>query len=319
MVFDGTVPTPEGLLHDSAGSRPGGSAPPPGGFTTRSTLEVAGRTWTLVFATGPAFGHVLEGSLIPFVFLGGLLTTLALTAVLWLEVRARDAAERVAAELREAEREREDLLARERKAHAEAQAANRAKDEFLATLSHELRTPLNAVLGWTRMLRAGQLDPGRQAHALEVIERNARAQAGLIEDLLDVSRIIAGKMRLDLRPVDFAEAVRAALDGMRPPAEAKKINIVATFSGAGRVMGDADRIHQIVANLLSNAIKFTPAGGRVDVTIDRTGASAVLAVSDTGIGIGPDFLPHIFDRFRQADGTSTRAHGGMGLGLSIVR
>lgn len=318
MVVDGEPPAAEGLLYDSLPVAPG-TATPAARFTARSGLDVAGRAWTLVFTAGHGFGQGLERSLLAFVLLAGLLTTAALTAVLWLQVRARDAAERVAADLRRAQREREELLLREQAARAEAQAANRAKDEFLATLSHELRTPLNAVLGWTRLLRSGQFDAGRQAHALEVIERNARSQAELIEDLLDVSRIIAGKLRLDLRPVDLPAAVRGSVEGMRPLAEAKQVSLAATSEGSGRVVGDPDRLHQIVANLLSNAIKFTPSGGRVDVSVTCDRSSAVLTVRDTGIGIRAAFLPHIFERFRQADGTSTRAHGGMGLGLSIVR
>jgi CheY-like chemotaxis protein len=186
-------------------------------------------------------------------------------------------------------------------------------------LSHELRTPLNAILGWTRMLRSGQLDVERHAHALEVIERNARSQAGLMEDLLDISRIIAGKLRLELRPVELGAAVHATLDEMKPAAEAKHVEIHERIAATGRVLGDANRIRQIVTNLLSNAVKFTPAAGRIDVGLDREGTTIVLTVRDTGIGISPVFLPHVFDRFRQADGTSTRAHGGMGLGLAIVR
>lgn len=319
MVFDGDTPKPDALLHDSAHGRSPDAGRPPPRFVTSRTLAVLGRTWTLVCAAGPAFSGGVERALIPFVLLGGLLTALSLFAVTWLEVRARNDAERVAAELRQTEREREGLLARAREAHAQAETANRAKDEFLAMLSHELRTPLNAILGWAGLLKSGRLDAERQARALEVIERNARAQASLIEDLLDISRIIAGKIRLDLGPVELAAAVHAALDGIRPVAEAKHVEIRDRLDATGRVMGDADRIRQVVTNLLSNALKFTPAGGHIEVGLGRAGSTMVLTVRDTGVGIGPEFLPHIFDRFRQADSTLTRVHGGMGLGLAIAR
>ena len=319
LVFDGTEPAPDALLHDSTHGRPAGTPRPAPRDVTRTAMDVVGRTWTLVFSSVPTSGAGVGQTLVPFVLAGGLLTSLALFAVTWLEIRARNDAERVAAELRHTEREREALLAREREARTEAQAANVAKDEFLATLSHELRTPLNAILGWTRMLRSGQLNADRETHALEVIERNARSQAGLIEDLLDVSRIIAGKLRLDLRPVDLAAVVHATLDETRHAAEAKHVELHDRFDATGRVMGDADRLRQVVMNLLSNAVKFTPAGGRIDVILGTDGPAMVLTVRDTGIGISPAFLPHVFDRFRQADSTSTRAHGGMGLGLAIVR
>jgi signal transduction histidine kinase/CheY-like chemotaxis protein len=323
FVYDGTQPTEENLLHDSALRQPSGTTRRSPRFVTQTSMDVVGdkdgRKWTLVFSSRPELGRGVEETLVPFVFLGGLLTSLALFAVTWLEIRARNDAERVAAELRVTEREREALLAREREARAEAQAANVAKDEFLATLSHEMRTPLNAVLGWTRMLRSGQLNAERTHHALEVIERNARSQAGLIEDLLDVSRIIAGKLRLNLRSVDLGAVVHATLDEMRHAAEIKHVELHDRIEATGRVMGDADRLRQVVMNLLSNAVKFTSAGGRIDVVLDRADSEMVLTVRDTGIGINPAFLPHVFDRFRQADSTSTRAHGGMGLGLAIVR
>jgi PAS domain S-box-containing protein len=202
----------------------------------------------------------------------------------------------------------------------EAQAANHAKDEFLATLSHELRTPLTAVMGWVRMLRTGPLDGPTTARALETIERNSRLQAQLIEDLLDVSRIITGKLRLERRPVDLAPVIEAALDAVRGASEAKGIALTTTLDRtAGLVAGDPDRLQQVVWNLLSNAIKFTPRGGRVDVRLERTDSHVQIAVTDTGRGIPAAFLPFVFERFRQVDSTSTRAHGGLGLGLAIVR
>lgn len=201
-----------------------------------------------------------------------------------------------------------------------AEEANRAKDEFLAMVSHELRTPLNAMLGWTRMLRAGGLAPERRERALETIERNALAQTQLIEDLLDITRIITGKLRLSLGPVDFVHVIEAAVETVRPAAEAKGVRLqVVLDPAAGHVAGDADRLQQIVWNLLSNAVKFTPKGGRVHVQLHTEGSSVEIAVEDTGAGIAPEFLPHIFERFRQADASSTRSYGGLGLGLAIVK
>jgi signal transduction histidine kinase/ActR/RegA family two-component response regulator len=216
--------------------------------------------------------------------------------------------------------ERERLLAREQAARAETEAANRLKDEFLANVSHELRTPLTAVLGWTHVLRSGRLDPESAARALETVERNARAQNQLIEDLLDMSRIITGKLRFDARTVDPVVCIESALDSVRPAAEAKGVCLERGLGVAvGAVSGDPDRLQQVVWNLLTNAIKFTPEGGRVRVTLGGDDARVEIAVSDTGAGIGREFLPYVFDRFRQGDGSTTRAQGGLGLGLAIVR
>ena len=205
-------------------------------------------------------------------------------------------------------------------AREQAEEASRLKDEFLATISHELRTPLNAMLGWSRMLRSGKLDERTNERAVETIERNAIAQAQLIEDLLDVSRIISGKMRLDVQPVDLAPSIQAAIESVRLAADAKAIRLIVVLDPrAGTVSGDPTRLQQIVWNLLSNAIKFTPKGGQVQVRLERVNSHLELAVTDTGMGIRPDFLPNVFDRFRQADGTTTRTHGGLGLGLAIAR
>ena len=204
-------------------------------------------------------------------------------------------------------------------ARREAEAANRAKDDFLAVLSHELRTPLNATFGWVRMLRSGQLDAGAAAHALEVIERNVNQQARLISDLLDASRIVFGRLELNFQSVDLPGLVAGVVDSVRPTAEIKGIALKAELDlEAGPVRGDPDRLRQVVENIVGNAIKFTPQGGAVTVRLVRD-ADATLIVSDTGRGIDPDLLPHIFERFKQSDSTSTRAHAGLGLGLAIVR
>ncbi len=204
--------------------------------------------------------------------------------------------------------------------YQKAEESSRLKEEFLATISHELRTPLSAILGWTRMLRLGQLSGEEQAKALDTIERNARAQAQLIDDLLDVSRIVTGKLRMDVRPSDPTTFIDAAVEAVRPAAEAKGVRVQKVMdTGAVSIPGDPVRLQQVVWNLLSNAIKFTPRGGRVQIRSERVNSHLEIVVSDTGQGIAPDFLPHVFDRFRQADQKTSRQHGGMGLGLSIVR
>ena len=219
-----------------------------------------------------------------------------------------------------AEAERAQLLEREQSARQEAEAAARAKDEFLAVLSHELRTPLNAIVGWSHLLRTGQLDAGQATRAVEVIDRNAKAQAQIVADVLDVSRIVMGKVRLDFRPVDLVTVVDMALDTLRPAAAAKEIRLDTAITPEGaQVMGDVDRLQQVVWNLLSNAVKFTPGRGRVLVQLRRAGGHAELRIEDTGMGIEPELLPHVFERFRQGDSSSTRAHGGLGLGLALVR
>lgn len=228
---------------------------------------------------------------------------------------ARDVTER-----RRMERSREELLEREQRARLELEEASRLKDEFLATVSHELRTPLTAMLGWTYLLRAGNLSENEVANALETIERNARSQAQLIEDLLDVSRITSGKLRLDVRPIEPASIIEGALEAVRPAADARGVRLVKVLpSGLSSISGDPNRLQQVVWNLLANAIKFTPAGGSIEVRVERVASHIQIIVQDTGEGISPDFLPFVFDRFRQADAKTTRKHGGLGLGLAIVR
>jgi PAS domain S-box-containing protein len=212
------------------------------------------------------------------------------------------------------------LLASEKDARRQAEIANRTKDEFLATVSHELRTPLNAILGWTRMLRTGAVDQKALSRVLETIERNARAQTQLVEDILDVSRIIAGKLRVNIQKMDLHAVARSALDAVRPAAQAKGVQLVADLKpGSEELCGDPDRLQQVIWNLLSNAIKFTPKDGTVSVRIERAQSDVRITVSDTGVGIHPSSMPHVFDRFWQADSSITRTQGGLGLGLAIVR
>jgi signal transduction histidine kinase len=224
------------------------------------------------------------------------------------------------AERERAEAERERLLALEQTARADAEAAGRLKDEFLAVLSHELRTPLNAILGWTQIALDPRTDSQTVRRALEIIQRNAALQRHVVEDLLDLSRILTGKLRVSAEPVDLSEILTAAVDTVRPAAVAKTIELNLDVSRpVSDVMGDKDRLQQVMWNLLSNAVKFTPNNGRVDVRLDQQNAPAEIVVDDSGEGILADFLPHVFDRFRQADTGSTRKHGGLGLGLAVVR
>jgi signal transduction histidine kinase len=231
--------------------------------------------------------------------------------------------DRLQAEIAErlrAEAEREALLAREKVLRTEAEELSRLKDEFLATMSHELRTPLNAIFGWITLLRTRRLDEPTQERALETIERNARAQKRLIEDLLDVSRIVTGKVALELVTVDPRRVVEAALETMHPAAQTKGLKIIPLLDvGAGTVRGDFARLQQVVCNLLSNAIKFTDQGGQIEVCLARRNGEVEISVQDSGQGIKPEFLPLVFDRFRQEDGSISRRHGGLGLGLAIVR
>jgi signal transduction histidine kinase/CheY-like chemotaxis protein len=242
---------------------------------------------------------------------------------------ARDITERKKSEqaLREAmqqadlaNRERLQLLDSERDARSQAERANRVKDEFLATLSHELRTPLNAVLGWTNILLRGNIQSEELKQGLVTIERNARIQAQIIEDLLDMSRIISGKVRLEVQETDLSAVLNESIETLRVTAEAKSVQLQAVMGPfAGPISGDPSRLRQVFWNILHNAIKFTPSGGEVQVRLARVGSEVEVNVSDSGEGIAPDFLPYIFDRFQQGDASTTRRHGGLGLGLAIVK
>jgi len=228
---------------------------------------------------------------------------------------ARDITQR-----KQLEQEREEALARERHARGLAESANRAKDAFLAMVSHELRSPLSPILAWARMLRTKTLDEQNSTRAVEVIERAALAQAQLIDDLLDVSRIASGKLRLEVRPVDLGAVVERAIEIVRPAADAKGIRLEKVLdTETGAIVGDPTRLQQVMWNLLSNAVKFTPKNGRVQITLERVNSHVEIAVSDTGQGMSAEFLPQVFERFQQAETGSARSHGGLGLGLAIVR
>jgi len=271
-----------------------------GSVQSSATLSIGGRQWLLIASSRHA-------STVPLppeaqrTFVVGALVSLLLFALMRAQVRAWQTAERHAAEL---------------------QAADRAKDEFLAVLSHELRTPLNAMLGWLSMLRSGSVRDDRRAHALDIIDRNARAQAQLIDDLLEVSRILMGKMRLDKRPLSVLSAISSVIDSLRPTAEAKGVTLHgldAADANKFMISADVGRFAQIVTNLVANGVKFTQPGGAVWVNVEPDGDKVKISVRDTGIGIAPEFLPFVFDRFRQADASPTRSHSGLGMGLAIVR
>jgi signal transduction histidine kinase len=241
-----------------------------------------------------------------------------LREIILLQQKARSLEAEVA-ERKKAEELLRSSLLREQGARLEAEAAVRLKDEFLATVSHELRTPLSAILGWSNMLRTCRFDQPAVDRALETIERNARAQAQLVEDILDVSRIITGRLRLELRAVEPTALIEAAVESVRPAAEAKSIRVNLLLDYVGPLLCDPARLQQVMWNLLANAVKFTPVGGCVTVSLRRDASHLLIVVSDTGEGVSAEILPFIFDRFRQADGTTTRRHGGLGLGLAIVR
>ena len=297
-----------------------------GPYHLTQSVRIADRHWIVLLSSRGRSGDAISRAaqrthLLGFAF------SLLLCLISYVQIRAWRTSAAHEAELgasalalKKTETDLRTMIELERHARKEAQTASRAKDEFLTMVSHELRTPLNAVVGWVSMLRSGAVREERQAHALETIERNARAQAQLIEDLLDVSRFTMGKTRLDLRPINLDPIVTAVIDSLRPAAEARHVTMTTTFATSGNtIRADAVRVQQIVWNLVSNAIKFTPPDGRIEVQVSAQDGRVRLVVRDTGIGINPQFLPHVFERFKQADSSTTRAYTGIGLGLAIVR
>ncbi len=261
-----------------------------------------------------AYDKAVRGRLLAGIFSAALLVAIAIIAGFHVRTKAKGEAELVASERRARE-----AAAREQEARAEAERANQEKDQFLAVLSHELRTPLNAVLGWTQILQTAGPSESTVVRALASIRRNAETQQRLVEDLLDVSRIITGKLPFDKEPFNLRVAVSAAVESIRPAVAAKGLTLATELENTRPVMGDPGRIQQVVGNLLSNAVKFTQSGGHLSVSLRDGDDAAYLEVSDDGVGLSPELLPHIFERFRQADGSMTRAHGGLGLGLAIAK
>jgi signal transduction histidine kinase len=319
-VYDGEQAIADRLIHVSAPATP---APE---YVSAGTLSVADQRWLMVVRSVDAVPALMPRP-VRNTLAGGLILSLMLFMIVRIQVGAWEKARRHAAEiraseqaLRSSESRLREALSSEQEARAQAQAADRAKDDFLAAVSHELRTPISAMLGWLSMLNNGALQPDRQTHALGVIERNARLQARLIEDLLDVSRILLGRMSVDRQPVAVAPAVLFVVDSLRPAAVAGGVELHApVLAGPGMIDGDAARVQQVVWNLLSNAIKFTPAGGHVFVELTDDGERVELRVRDTGIGVGAEFLPHIFERFSQASPSTTSSRSGLGLGMAITK
>jgi signal transduction histidine kinase len=285
-------------------------------IVTSAIVLMAGvAVWGARHDYGPFIQPSANVSLLLLTSFVGMSSLMTLIVAAITSERKKADAERSKAELEVAE-----LLKRESHARRQAEEASRLKEEFLATVSHELRTPLNAVMGWSRLLHSGQLDEEGKVHAVEVIQRNAAAQRQIIEDLLDVSRIVTGKLRINTQPIDVLLLIHAAIDAVRPAAEAKQIKISTHVEHPELVVrADIERLQQVLWNLLANAVKFTPAGGVIDVYLKRHESLAEIRIEDTGPGVPAEFLPRIFDRFSQADGSSTRKHGGLGLGLAIVR
>ena len=299
-VFDGGVMDEASLIYRSQ------AEPAPARFEMVKTTDVAGRSWTVRLYADEAMRTSANRTLVALISAGGIALSGLLFAVMRGQVRARTAAERTSDELRRSEER--------------LRVADRAKDEFLATVSHELRTPLNAIIGWASMLSRGALPRDMYAHAITVIARNASAQARLVEDLLDMSRVVGGHLRLQLADADVAAIIAAAMEGFRPAAEEAGLTIVfEPIARLGTIEADPGRLQQIVGNLLSNAVKFTPRGGRITLSGERRGTMVVITVTDTGVGMEPDFVPFVFERFRQADSSTTRVHAGAGLGLAIAR
>jgi signal transduction histidine kinase len=319
-VYDGNDVNAARLIHAS------GSPTPEPEYLSSGPLTVAGHQWLLVVKSVAAVPALMSRP-VRNTLTGGLILSLLLFILLRVQVSAWESAKRHAAEIRASEQavraseaRLREALAREQEAREAAQAADRAKDDFLVSVSHELRTPISAMLGWLSMMKTGAVRPDRQAHALDVVERNARLQARLIEDLLDVSRILLGRMSVDLQPIAVAPAVLFVADSLRPAAEAAGVELHAPMlTGPGMIRGDAARVQQIVWNLVSNAVKFTPSGGQVFVELTDNGVSVELQVRDTGIGIAPEFLPHVFERFSQAGAATSRVNSGLGLGMAITK
>jgi two-component system, OmpR family, sensor kinase len=287
---------------------------------TQTEIGIAGRKWTVEYRALPEFVAKSSSGWTLLIFISGLIFSLLLFGITYLESIARSRLEQNAMDLRESEREKAQLYEKEQKARRLAEGANRAKDEFISVVSHELRTPLNSIAGWTRILQSETLAPQMKEQALEKIEKNLRAQTRLVEELLDFSQIITGKADLRLKPVEISDIFESAYAEAEKDAEDKGVNINKenTLNGQ-KVAGDPERLKKALENVMRNAVKFTPSDGKIDVTIEERDGTVELRVRDSGQGINPKFLPHIFEGFRQADSSSTRQYGGLGLGLAISR
>lgn len=286
-------------------------------YVSSSELNVAGRKWIIGYETLPSFSQQSSTGWTPIIFVSGFLSSLILFGMTYLESYARAKAEKITRELQESEREKGFLLEREQIERKRAEEANKAKDEFISIVSHELRTPLNSIAGWTKILHAENLSPATKKQALQKIDKSLRMQTKLVEDLLDFSQIMSGNS-LNKQEIDFSKMFEASFDEAGELAAKKGVVMIKENSLNGqKISGDKERLQGVVKNLLSNAIKFTPAGGKVVTNLKKDDSNIEIIIKDTGEGIRPDFLPHIFEHFKQADSSTTREHGGLGLGLAI--
>lgn len=289
-------------------------------FKTSTNLDVADRKWTVEYESLPSF--ILQSNIgwTPLIFIGGLAFSLLFFGMTYLESYARAKAENITDELQESEREKAFLLEKEQIERKRAEAANKAKDEFMSVVSHELKTPLNAIAGWTKILYAENLSPQTKKQALQKIDKNLRMQTKIVEELLEFSQILSGKTHLSRREVDFSEMFEETFRQVNPIAEGKGVTLMKENSlDNQKLYGDGDKLRSVIENLLSNAVKFTPQGGTVNAELKEKDSSLEMVIRDDGQGIKAEFLPHIFEHFRQADSSITRLHGGLGLGLAITR
>lgn len=287
-------------------------------FYTKSNLDVAGRRWVIEYVPLPVSAEESNLRLIPLVFVVGVIFSFLLFGITYAESASRAKIQNIAAELFDLEQQKQTLLEKEQRARLAAEQANLTKDEFISVVSHELRTPLNAIAGWAKILKTDNLSENTKDLALQKIEKNLRSQTRLVEELLDYSQIISGKINLESTQFDFSGVFEKAFHEMEPKAHYKEISLVKNNELNGqKITGDREKIKIVIRNLLSNAIKFTSAGGKVEVDVSEKNETIEMTIKDTGRGISEDFLPHIFDRFRQDDNSTTRFHGGLGLGLAI--
>lgn len=287
-------------------------------FKASNNLDVAGRRWTIEYSSLPSLSEKSNINWIPYIFLTGLVLSLLLFALTYSQAQSRSKLQVTAAELFELEQQKQTLLEQEQRARLIAEQANSTKDEFISVVSHELRTPLNAIAGWTKILRTENLSAHTKDLALKKIENNLRSQAILVEELLDFSQVISGKAILESKPVDFSDVFEKTFNEIEPKASGKNIAFVKENQLNGqKVLGDRDKLKVVINNLLSNAVKYTQPGGKIETRVSEQNGAIVLMVKDSGKGISENFLPHIFDRFRQDDNSTTRYYGGLGLGLAI--
>jgi len=316
-MYDGDV-KPENLLAQSAPDEAQFEARRKETFYTKNNLEVAGRRWVIEYVPLPTSAEQSNLRLVPLIFIVGVVFSFLLFGITYAESAARAKIQNIAAELFEAEQQKQALLENEQRARLAAEQANLTKDEFISVVSHELRTPLNAIAGWAKILKTNNLSEHTKDLALQKIERNLRSQTRLVEELLDYSQIISGKINLDARQFEFSGVFESSFHEMEPKAHGKEILLIKHNGLNGqKIVGDREKIKIVIRNLLSNAIKFTPAGGKVEVNVSEQNETIEMTVKDTGRGISQEFLPYIFDRFRQDDCSTTRFYGGLGLGLAI--